>query len=65
MRKYSVALLVLLGIVVIIAGAVELVRETGVLAIRLDILGSVLIVMLGLWIVACAFECKRSTLKEY
>lgn len=58
MRKYSMILLVLLGIVVIVAGAFELLTETGIIAIKLNIVGSVLIVMVGLWIAVCAIECR-------
>ena len=64
MAKYSVLFLALLGIVVVAAGAVELIKESGVLMVGLDVFGSVLIVLLGLWIVACAIECRRCYLEE-
>jgi hypothetical protein len=59
MRRYSILLLVALGLVIIAAGAIDLLNEAGVFALRLDIFGSLLIVLVGLWITACAIECRR------
>ncbi len=59
MKRYGVVLLVLIGLLVVAAGTVELLREAGVITLELDVFGSILIVMLGLWITACALECRR------
>jgi hypothetical protein len=58
MRKYSVVLLVLLGAIVVVAGSVELLRESGVITFSLKLFAPLLIVVLGLWVMACAVECK-------
>jgi hypothetical protein len=60
MRRYSVFVLLLLGVVVIAAGSFELLRETGVFTGGLDIFGSLLIVVLGLWIITCGIECRTA-----
>jgi hypothetical protein len=59
MRKYSLLLFVALGLIIIAAGAIDLLNEAGVFTLRLDIFGSLLIVLVGLWITACAIECRR------
>ena len=63
--KYNVLLLALLGVVVVAAGAVEVAREAGVLIVGLNVFGSVLIVLLGLWIVTCAIECRKWYSEDY
>lgn len=60
MRRFSVLLLVFLGIIVVAAGTVELLRETQVLTFSLNLFGPLLVVVLGFWIVACAVECRRT-----
>ncbi len=64
LRRFSVLLLVLLGVVVVVAGVLDLLREAQVLAFSFTGFGSVLIVVLGLWIVACAVECRRALASE-
>ena|GEM_PF-6413308 len=64
MRRFSVLLLVMLGAVVVIAGVLDLLREAQVLTFSFTGFGSVLIIVLGLWIVACAIECRRSLVRE-
>jgi len=56
LRKYSAILLVLLGAVIIVAGAVGTLKETNVLSVNLDVFGPVLFVVVGVWIVGCALE---------
>ncbi len=58
MRKFSVLLLVLLGIIIIAAGTLEVLREADVLTLSLRVFAPLLVVVLGLWIVACASECR-------
>ena len=58
MRKYSAILLVLLGAVIIVAGAVGILKETNVLSVNSDVFGPVLFFVVGVWIVACALECR-------
>ena len=65
MIRYSVLLLAFLGIVIMAAGAVELIRQAGVLTVDLDVFGSMLIVLLGLWIVTCAIECRKGYLEDF
>ncbi len=62
--RYSVLLLVLLGAVVVVAGLLDLLREAQVLIFSFAGFGAVLIVILGLWIVTCAVECRRALAKE-
>jgi len=64
MAKYGVLLLALLGVVVVAAGVVELIKEAGLLTVGLDVVGSALIVLLGIWIMACAIECRSCYLEE-
>ena len=59
MTKHNVPLLALLGVVVVVAGVGELAREAGFLTVGLNVFGSVLIVLLGIWIVSCAIECRK------
>ncbi len=59
MRRFSVFLLVLLGAIIIVAGTVELLRQVQFLTFSLNVFGPVLILVLGLWIIACAVECRR------
>jgi len=59
MTNYSVLLLALLGVVVVAAGGGELAREAGALTAGLNVFGSVLIILLGLWMVTCAIECRK------
>lgn len=58
-RRYSVILLVLLGFVIVMAGAFDLLREAGVFGGGLDFFGSLLIVVVGLWVITCGVECRR------
>lgn len=60
MRQFSVLLLVALGVIVVFAGVVALLEETQLLTIGLNFFGPLLILVLGLWIVACAIECRRA-----
>ncbi len=64
MRKYSLVLVLLLGAIVIVAGALEFLREAGVLTFSLRLFGPVLLVVLGLWVVACAVECRGVTYQK-
>ena len=64
MGRFSVLLLVLLGVVVVAAGLLDLLREAQILVFSFTGLGSVLIVLLGIWIVVCAVECKHSLEQE-
>ncbi|MGD0643924.1 MAG: hypothetical protein ABSA75_03365 [Candidatus Bathyarchaeia archaeon] len=59
MKRYSAALLVLLGLVIIVAGTIEPLREANIMAIRPDIFSSLLIIVLELWMTVCAMECWR------
>ncbi len=61
MRKYSVILLVLLGLLVVVAGTLELLREASVLILSFKFFGGLLIIILGLWVVACAIECRSGS----
>ncbi len=58
LRRYSVILLVLLGFIVIAAGAVDILMEVGFLTSGLHIFGGLLVVVVGLWITVCAVECR-------
>lgn len=58
MRRYSVLLLVVLGIIIIAAGIVDLLNEAGMFNVELHIFGPLLIIAVGLWMLACVFECK-------
>ncbi len=59
MRRYSVALLVAIGFIVIAAGTLDLLVEAGVVVGGLHLFGGLLVVAVGLWITACAVECRR------
>jgi hypothetical protein len=57
-RKYSMILLLFLGAIVVTAGALEMLREAEVLTFSLRIFAPLLLIVFGLWIAACAIECK-------
>jgi len=60
MKQFSVLLLVVLGVIVVAAGTLDLLRETQVLTFSFSVFSPLLIVVLGLWIVACAVECRKA-----
>jgi hypothetical protein len=57
-KNFSVWLLVVLGFIVVAAGTVDLLKETGLLSLSVNFFGPILIVAVGLSITACAVECK-------
>jgi hypothetical protein len=59
MKQFSLVLLVLLGAIIVAAGTLDLLRVAKVLAFSFNLFSPLLIVVLGLWIVACAYECRR------
>ncbi len=59
MRRYSVALLIVIGFIVVVAGAMDLLVEAGIVVGGLHLFGGLLVVAVGLWITACALECNR------
>jgi len=58
-RRYSVLLLVLLGLIVVATGALSLLRETGVFVGGLGVFSALVVVVLGLWIMTCSVECRK------
>jgi hypothetical protein len=50
-EQFSVLMLVILGAIIVVAGTLDLLRETQVLTFSFTGLGSLPIVVLGLWIV--------------
>jgi surface polysaccharide O-acyltransferase-like enzyme len=64
MKQFSVLLLALLGVIVVAAGTLDLLKEAQVLTLNFNLFRPVLVMVLGLWIVVCAVECTRDRKPE-
>lgn len=59
MKKYSMLTLILLGTAIIATGSAALLADAGIVAISLKGFGALLVLLVGLWVIACAVECHR------
>lgn len=59
MRRISNFLFVALGATIIASGFLAALREATVITFSLKWISPLFIVLIGLWVVICAFECKN------
>ncbi len=64
MRKVAYILLVALGAIIVSSGTLVALREAAIVTISLKVLAPVFVVFLGLWIIACAIECRNNTYQK-
>jgi hypothetical protein len=64
MRKIAFYLLAALGAIVVIAGAMEFLRETEIVTFSFKAFAPAFVVVLGLWVMACAIECRNNAYQK-